>query len=118
VVSHGSAWVSVRRPATLAKMKMPSMAAQVATTGTMCLRRMPWRRMKALCAPTTANRPMPVAAPLNHAARPGPPEMMENMGYRLVLLLGAVPRQGVQHRMAHIVAPQHEKVELNLLNPH
>jgi len=88
VVSHGSAWVSVRRPATLAKMKMPSMAAHVATTGMMCLRRMPWRRMNALCAPTTANRPMPVAAPLSHALSPAPPERIENMGYHLCLAGG------------------------------
>ncbi|MOA09526.1 hypothetical protein D3C78_1293630 [compost metagenome] len=99
VVSHGSAVVSVRRPATLAKMKIASMAAQVATTGTMCLRRMPWRRMKALWAPTTANRPMPVAAPLNQAPRPVLAEMTENMGFTTLSCLGgAVPREGGQHR--------------------
>jgi len=80
VVSHGSWSVSVRSPATLAKMKAASMAKQVAITGITCWRRMPCRRMKALCAPTTAKRPMPVPAPLSQAALVAWAVTTENMG--------------------------------------
>lgn len=57
VVSQGNQAVKACRPDTLAKMKTASINAQMATTDSRCARINPWRRMNALCAPTTANRP-------------------------------------------------------------
>lgn len=69
VVSQGNQVVRACRPDTLAKMKTASISAQMATTLARCARIRPWRRMNALCAPTTANRPSPVAVPLAQAVK-------------------------------------------------
>ncbi|CFO34234.1 Uncharacterised protein [Bordetella pertussis] len=66
-ISQGNQPVSVCSPQTLPKMKTASIRAHTARMLSRCARISPWRRMKALCAPTTANSPRPVAAPLAQA---------------------------------------------------
>ncbi len=79
VVSQGNHAVSACRPDTLAKMKTASISAQMATTLSRCARMRPWRRMNALCAPTTAKRPRPVAVPLAQAVRKAGDDKVANM---------------------------------------
>ncbi|GAB2313759.1 hypothetical protein SGMN_10740 [Stenotrophomonas geniculata] len=75
--------------------------------------------MKALWAPTTANRPMPVAAPENQAPRPVLAEMTENMGFTAFTCLGGrCLAKADSTGTGAIVAPQHGKDELNFLNQH
>ncbi|MNT19914.1 hypothetical protein D3C72_1552010 [compost metagenome] len=79
VVSQGNQDVSACKPDTLAKMNTASISAQMATTLSRCARINPWRRMNALCAPTTANRPSPVAVPLAQAVRNRGDDKVVNM---------------------------------------
>src|SRR5690606_13490850 len=77
-VSQGKRPARVCRPQTLAKMKTASISAQISRMLSRWARISPCRRMKALCAPTTANSPKPVAVPLAQAASDGR-DAKENM---------------------------------------
>src|SRR3546814_8496413 len=86
LVSQGNHSTMACSPQMLAKIKTISIKPQVSRIAGRCRRIRPCRRMKALCAPTTANSPGPVAARLAHAEKKEEEVTSENIiGIRQLL---------------------------------